>query len=119
VCALVHAWSLLNTALTVLRRSNNPMFQAACALSIMITAYSLHTWASPFLTISSLRKRPALQKRITNAARARSLWAATAVDAVLTSSRRQLMDLNALEATMLRAAIAVLLGGMMVCVRPV
>jgi hypothetical protein len=94
--------------------SSNPMFQAACALAIMITAYSMHTRAMPFLRTTTVLKRSGLQDRLAAAARSRARWAGTAVNAVLTSGRRQLFDLNALEATMLRAAIAVLLGGMMV-----
>ena len=97
--------------------SNNPMFQSSCALSVIIVAYSVHTSASPFLGVpgsSGTAAQPALPRpRIAQTASSRALWIGAGLNAVVTSGRRQLMDLNALEATMLRASLAVLLGGMM------
>jgi hypothetical protein len=81
----------------------------------MITSYAIHTAANPFLrTDTAIEKPSRVANSVAAAARARSLWLGAAVEASFMAGRRQLQDLNRLEATMLRAAIAVLLGGMMV-----
>ncbi len=82
---------------------------------MLSVSYSVHTAANPFLeTGRELAKPSTVANSLSRAARARSRWLGVAIDTTFKTGRRQLQDLNLLEGTMLRAAIAVLLGGMMV-----
>jgi hypothetical protein len=84
--------------------SSNPMFQAACALGVMTTSYVVHTVCTPFYGGAAHPRGVSGQGTVLGAAAA----------AAAAAGARHLQNLNRLESTMLRAAIAVLIGGMMV-----